>query len=109
MMFLWEFDGEFSEDFSSISLKSGIECSITINNNETKRRFIEKKFFLEIIKIEFRLTAINGEIDGFERFKVNNNFLLTCGILIHNSSCEYDNSIFRGLIEIFKSFPCRSL
>ena len=101
VMLLGQFNCEFCDNIPSISLEGCIESSITVNNNEAKRRFIEEKFFLQIIKLEFGLAAVNRKINGFEGFELNNEFLFSSWVLIHDPSCKYDETIFRGLIEIF--------
>ena len=76
MVLLGQLNCEFGQNFSGISLQSGIESSITIDHNESKWGLIQKELFFEIVKIELRFTAINGEVDGLEGFKVDDDFLL---------------------------------
>jgi hypothetical protein len=87
-MFFRKLDCELVQNLFSVSLKSSIESSITINYNKTERRLIDEQLFFEIIKIKFRVAIIDRKIDGLKWLKVTNKLSFSSRILIHDFTCE---------------------
>ena len=59
VVLLGKLNSEFVKDFPGITLKSGIQRTITIHHNKPERRLIKEQFFFEVVQIKPRLTAID--------------------------------------------------
>lgn len=87
-MFFRQLNSEFSENFSSISLESGIHGAITIYDNKAKCLFIGKQLLFEVIKVELEVAVVNGKVDGFVGLEIADDFLLGGRIAIKHTSAE---------------------
>lgn len=49
VVLLRQLDSEFGDDISSITLKGGVEGTVTIYNDESERWFTDEEFLFELI------------------------------------------------------------
>ena len=105
MMLLRQLNSELVQDFPSVSLKSGVKCAVTIDDDESKGRLIDEQFFLEVIKVKLGVAVIDGEIDWFEGFKVTDELSFRGGVFIHDLAREDDKAVIRSTLVKFESFP----
>ena len=104
-MLLGQLDCEFIGDILCVTLKSGIESALTINNDESEWRLADQKLLLQIFEVELGVTRVDGEIDGFEGFEITNEFFLSGGSFVHNLSTEENESVIGSTLIQFESFP----
>ena len=109
VVLLGKLNSEFVKDFPGITLKSGIQRTITIHHNKPERRLIKQKLFLEVIQVKTRLTTVNRKVHWLERLKVDSELLLTSSVLLHDPAAENDKPIIRSSVVVFEAFPRRAL
>ena len=69
-MLLGQLDSKSINDFLSISLESGIESTLPIDDNKSKWWLTDQQFLLQFVHIELGVTRVDGKVDGLERFKI---------------------------------------
>lgn len=104
MMLLRQLHCELVDDIPRISLKSSIQGAVTVYHDEPERWLADQEFFLELVEIEFRVTVVDGEVDGFEWFKVTDEFFLSGRVFVHDATDEEYKAVVRCSLIEFEPF-----
>ena len=107
-MLLWQFNCVLFHDFFAVSLKSGEDRTITINDDEAEGRLNDQKFLLDLVELKLGPAVIGGEVDWLVWFKVIDKLPLRGGVFIDDFSGEDDEAVIRRAIVKFESFPGRT-
>lgn len=92
-MFLRQIDIELMDDFLGTALDLCEKGSITVNDNEPKRRFTFKNGS-KLMGLESSFARIDTHIDGFERFEINHKLLISFSVFVDEIiSAEKDETL----------------
>ena len=74
-------------------MESGIEGSVTIDDDESEGRLIDEQFLFELIEVELGVAVVDGEVDGLEWLEIADQFLLAGRVLIHDPTREHHQAV----------------
>jgi len=110
-MLLGEFDSEFMEDFSVVSLKGTVQSTVTIDDDETEnvfvfQEFLQILFFLSLsfnqirayLNVELVIAKVKRFVDGLEGFEIDNDLLFSSTIFTEDGTGVQNETIGRGLV-----------